>query len=97
MKYLTKDHLLKIRSLETEDFKLTHSLADDYVAKLSSDVKLPVAWASFERAPYGPYKDYVRIIIIIPTDGKTDTTQATVYMPMAEYLALPEMDSPAAV
>ena len=93
MKYLTKDHLLKIRSLETEDFKFNHSLADDYVAKLSPDVRLPITSQSYERVD-GPYKTIVRLIVIIPIDGKTDksTTRATADMPLAEYLALPEMD-----
>jgi hypothetical protein len=96
MKYLTKDHLLKIRSLETEDFKFSHSLAaltDDYVAKLSPDVRLPVTFEIFDRAAEGPYKTTVRVIIIIPIDGKSaeSTTQATVDMPLAEYDALPEM------
>ena len=75
MKYLTKDHLLKIRSLETEDFKFSHSLADDYVAKLSPDVRLPVTCRLTERAE-GPYKTIVRVVIIIPTDGKTDKSTA---------------------
>ena len=96
MKYLTKDQLLKIRSLETKDFKFSHSLAalaDDYVAKLSPDVRLPVTFEIFDRAAEGPYKTVVRVVIIIPTDGKTDksTARATVDMPLAEYDALPEM------
>ena len=98
MKYLTKADILILRSLETEDFKFNHSLADDYVAKLSPDVRLPITSQSYERVD-GPYKTIVRLIIIIPTDGKTDkdTTSATVDMPIPDYLALPEMDRPAAI
>ena len=94
MKYLTKDHLLKIRSYESGAFSFNRSLTDRYLAKLSPDARLPVKMIHPQES-VGLYKDVMRVDIEVPLDGKaTDEIWETAFvdMPIEDYNALPEMD-----
>ncbi len=87
--YLTKSILQGLRRREKrQGRKFSWALSDDYMKRLDSSLRLPVATASLEGS-------VVRTLITIPKDGRSrgsrGLTQALVDMPHDVYRKLPSI------
>ena len=92
--YLTRDILLSIREHETEDFRFDRALTDAYIASLDPSVRLPVIEAFAHKQYDGPFKEVMRVQVVLPKHGQKtrndeDLGIGIIDMPIEDYLRLP--------